>query len=59
MNEFGNRSLTSLIPSRVFFPASRNSSSPVASVNVKTSNQDQYIMQLQEFHILPSMVLML
>ena len=37
VNEFGNFSLTRRIPSRVFFPASRNSSSPVAKVNVRTS----------------------
>ena len=37
VKEFGNFSFTSLIPSIVFFPASKNSSSPVAKVNVSTS----------------------
>ena len=40
VKDLGNLSFTSLIPSRVFFPASRNSSSPVASVNVKTSKMN-------------------
>ena len=40
VNEFGNLSLTSLIPSSVFFPASENSASPVAKVNVKTSKMN-------------------
>ena len=37
VKQSGNFSLTSLIPSKVFLPASRNSSSPVAKVKVRTS----------------------
>ena len=37
VKEFGNFSLTSFIPSSVFFPASTNSFSPVARVKVSTS----------------------
>ena len=40
VNAFGNLSFTSLIPSSVFFPALRNSSSPVARVNVRTSKMN-------------------
>ena len=40
VKEFGNLSFTSLIPFRVFFPASKNSSSPVAKVNVRTSKMN-------------------
>ena len=40
VNAFGKYSFTSLIPSNVFFPAFWNSSSPVASVNVKTSKMN-------------------
>ena len=40
VNDVGNLSLTSLIPSKVCFPASRNSSSPVARVNVRTSKMN-------------------
>ena len=38
VNESGNSFLTSLMPSSVSTPALRNSSWPVASVNVRTSN---------------------
>ena len=37
VNDSGNLSLTSFIPSSVFLPALRNSSSPVANVKVNTS----------------------
>ena len=40
VKDVGNLSFTSFIPSRVCFPALRNSSSPVASVNVKTSKMN-------------------
>ena len=40
VNEFGNLFLINAIPSSVFFPASWNSASPVASVKVRASKMN-------------------
>ena len=51
----GMLSCTMRIPSRVFFPASRNSFSPVANVNVKTSKMNWCFSSL---YFLPSCIIM-